>query len=188
VNVVPGAAVFLDRDGTLNEPTVVDGVSRPPTSVENLRLVPGASSACLALRAAGLLLICATNQPDIARGSTSPATVDALNDEVRRQLSLDRVLTCPHDDRHGCECRKPAPGLLLQGALEFGVDLSRSVMVGDSWRDVEAGRRAGCATVLIERGHSGAVVTAPDLRVTGLSAAVSWILEFSARASSVETA
>jgi D-glycero-D-manno-heptose 1,7-bisphosphate phosphatase len=188
VSVVSCAAVFLDRDGTLNESTVVDGVSRPPTSVENLRFLPGASSACRALQTAGLLLICVTNQPDIARGSTSSATVAALNDEVRRQLALDLVLTCPHDDGDGCRCRKPEPGLLLQGAREFGADLSRSVIVGDSWRDVEAGRRAGCATVLIERDHGGDGVAAPDLRVRGLMEAVSWILEFSASAPSVERA
>ena len=175
-------AVFLDRDGTLNESTLVEGIPRPPASLNDLRIFPDVAAACRQLKAAGLVLIGVTNQPDIARRATSSEIVAQLNEAVARHLGLDRILMCPHDDRDRCTCRKPLPGLLQQGSRELNIDLARSVMVGDSWRDVEAGRRAGCATVLIDHGYHGhgqhVPGVPPDLSVHSLREAVPWILDF----------
>ncbi|MDR0360871.1 MAG: HAD-IIIA family hydrolase, partial [bacterium] len=102
--------------------------------------------------------------------------VDAINDEVRRRLALDDVFMCPHDDADGCECRKPKPGLLLAAAASWGIQLDDSVMVGDRWRDVEAGRRAGCATVLVWRQYDERREMAADRVVRSLGEAVAWIL------------
>jgi D-glycero-D-manno-heptose 1,7-bisphosphate phosphatase len=173
-------AVFLDRDGVLIRALVVDGTPRPPASVEGLELLPGVEEACRQLHEAGLLLIVVTNQPDVARGTQTMAAVEALNRELSSRLPLDEIRVCPHDDADRCHCRKPAPGLLLDAAHDWGIDLEHSVMVGDRWRDVEAGRRAGCKTVFIDSGYSERAPEAPDLTVRGLGEAVHWILESSA--------
>jgi D-glycero-D-manno-heptose 1,7-bisphosphate phosphatase len=170
------SAVFLDRDGVLNQPLVRDGVSHPPAALADLVLAPGAEAACRALKRAGLLLIVVTNQPDLARGTTDREVVDAINDRLRRDLSLDDVFVCAHDDADGCACRKPRPGLLLHAADRWNVHLGGSVMVGDRWRDVEAGRRAGCATVLVRRDRDETPATGADQEVADLREAVPWIL------------
>jgi len=182
--VSPGAApaahrraVFLDRDGVLNEPVVVEGRPLPPDSVTELVLTPGVEAACAELRRAGFLLILVTNQPDIARGTRDRATVDEINDELRRRLALDDVLVCPHDDDDRCACRKPLPGMILEGAARWGVGLPASVMVGDRWRDVEAGRGAGCRTVLLARDYDERPASGADLIVDTLADAVPWIVE-----------
>jgi D-glycero-D-manno-heptose 1,7-bisphosphate phosphatase len=168
-------AVFLDRDGVLNEPVMVDGRPHPPASVDRMVLTAGADDACRALRRAGFLLIMVTNQPDIARGTTDQRTVDSINDEVRGRLSLDDVLVCPHDDADDCVCRKPRPGLILEAAQRWNVRLGASVMIGDRWRDIEAGRSAGCRTVLVSRDYNERPATGADLAVDSLRDAVSWI-------------
>jgi D-glycero-D-manno-heptose 1,7-bisphosphate phosphatase len=173
-------AVFLDRDGVLNRAKVVDGMPLPPATVEELVLLPGVEQACRQLHEAGLLLIVVTNQPDVARGTQTMAAVEALNRELSSRLPLDEIRVCPHDDADRCQCRKPAPGMLLDAAREHGIDLERSVMVGDRWRDVEAGHRAGCATVFLDSGYSERSPEAPDLTVGTLGEAVPWILERSA--------
>lgn len=169
-------AVFLDRDGVLNEPVVRDGIPHPPASAADVVVAPGAEEACHALRSAGLLLIMVTNQPDLARGSTTLETVEGINHDLRGRLGLDDVFVCPHDDPDGCACRKPKPGLLLEAASRWGVDLPSSVMIGDRWRDVEAGRRAGCATVLVRRNYAEKVATEADHVAESLRQAVPWIL------------
>jgi D-glycero-D-manno-heptose 1,7-bisphosphate phosphatase len=172
-------AVFLDRDGVLNRPLVVDGRPLPPTSIEQLELLPGVEEACRRLHDAGLLLVVVTNQPDVARGTQTLTEVKALNDELSSRLPLDEIRVCVHDDADGCECRKPQPGMLLDAAREHGIDLGASVMVGDRWRDVEAGRSAGCKTVFLDWGYSERSPEAPDLTVSGLGEAVPWILQLS---------
>ena len=142
-------AVFFDRDGTLNRAFVRDGVSVPPSSLDQFELLPGVGPALAELRRAGFCLVVATNQPDVARGTRSRDDVEQMNALLRRQIELDAVLCCYHDDRDGCDCRKPAPGMCLAAAERLGIDLSRSFFVGDSWRDMEAGRRAGCTTILV---------------------------------------
>lgn len=170
------SAVFLDRDGVLNEAVVRDGIPHPPASASELVLTPGAEEACRVLRSAGLLLIMVTNQPDLARGSATAQTVEEINNRIQSQLGLDDVFVCAHDDPDRCACRKPEPGLLLEAASRWEVELRSSVMIGDRWRDVEAGRRAGCATVLVSRGYEEKPATRPDHVAGSLRDAVPWIL------------
>jgi len=172
-------AVFLDRDGVLNRATVVDGVPHPPASVAELELLPGVEDACRKLHDAGLLLIVVTNQPDVARGTKTIDEVEELNRELAARLPLDEIRVCPHDDPDECGCRKPAPGMLLDAAREHEIELAKSVMVGDRWRDVEAGKRAGCKTVFVSAGYSERPPDAPDLTVRDLGEAVPWILDLS---------
>jgi D-glycero-D-manno-heptose 1,7-bisphosphate phosphatase len=170
-------AVFLDRDGVLNAAEVRDGRPYPPEDAEAMRPLPGAAEACERLADAGLPLIVVTNQPDIARGTRSAAEVRAINDRLRSVMRLDEIVVCPHDDDDNCRCRKPRPGMILEAAERWGVDLDRSVTVGDRWRDVEAGRRAGTRTVFIDRAYDEPAPEAPDLTVSDLQESITWILD-----------
>ena len=104
--------------------------------------------------------------------------VEAIHARIRRELPVDDILSCLHDDGDACECRKPKPGLILNGAQRHGIDPRRSFMIGDRWRDMDAGKNAGCRTVWIDRGyHERGPALAPDVRVASLSEAVTWILK-----------
>ncbi len=143
-------AVFLDRDGVLNRAIVRDGKPYPPAHVSELEILPGVEEALAALRAAGFLLIVVTNQPDVARGATTREAVEEINAALGAALPIDEFRTCFHDSGFGCECRKPKPGALLAAAALHNIDLSESYIVGDRWRDTEAGQRAGCKTILVD--------------------------------------
>ena len=172
-----GRAVFFDRDGVLNRAVVRAGKPYPPASLAELDVVPGASAATRALRDAGFALIVVTNQPDVATGITQRATVDAINNHLQATLGLDAVLTCFHLDTDDCACRKPRPGLLLRMRDEHGIDLTRSFLIGDRWRDIEAGHAAGCTTVFIDHGYDERrPASPPDYVCHDLGAAVDWIL------------
>jgi D-glycero-D-manno-heptose 1,7-bisphosphate phosphatase len=176
-------AVFLDRDGVLNRAHLVDGVPHPPARAAELELLPGVVEATRQLAGAGFLLIVVTNQPDIARGTTTAAEVEAIHQALRSQLPLDDVRVCPHDDADRCACRKPLPGLLLEAARDHDVALSSSVMVGDRWRDVEAGRRAGTKTIYVRAAdYNETLAEGYDLAVPSLLAGVPWILGLEATA------
>lgn len=169
-------AVFLDRDGVLDRARIVDGRPFPPRSVDEVEIMPGVRQACAELRRAGYILIVVTNQPDIARGTMTLAAADEIDRVVAAQAGVDDVRMCPHDDQDRCECRKPRPGLLLDAALAWRIDLHHSVMIGDRWRDIEAGRSAGCATVFIDRGYAERRPSDPDVTVSDLTEGVNWIL------------
>jgi transaldolase len=170
-------AVFLDRDGVLNDAIVRKGRPHSPEDLSELRIPPGVPPAVTRLRAAGFLTIAVTNQPDVARGLQTRERVEAINRAVQAQVPLDDVLVCYHDDEANCDCRKPAPGLLREAAQRHGVDLDASFMVGDRWRDVEAGQRAGCSTVFIDYDYEERRPMPPaDVNVRSLTEAVEWIL------------
>lgn len=169
-------AVFLDRDGVLNRALIRDGRTFPPATLEELEILPGTGEALGRLRAAGFLLIVATNQPDVGRGRQRREVVEAMHASLRERLPLDEVRACYHDDADGCGCRKPEPGLLCAAAEAWGIDLGASFMVGDRWRDVEAGRRAGCTTVLVEGAPAEPQPCRPHHRVRDLGQAAEVIL------------
>ncbi len=176
---MPGQrAVFLDRDGVINQAVVRGGKPYPPASVDELVIVADAPTALQALKEAGFLLLVVTNQPDIARGKQNLAAVEAIHQALQKVLPLDDFFLCPHDDADSCNCRKPRPGLLLRGADKYHIDLSRSFMVGDRWRDIEAGAEAGCATVWLDLGYlEKRSSMKPSATVNSLLAAVDWIRE-----------
>jgi D-glycero-D-manno-heptose 1,7-bisphosphate phosphatase len=170
-------AIFLDRDGVLNEALVRDGKPFPPASVTELRITADAPSALAALAGAGLVLIGVTNQPDVARGTQRREIVEAINAEILAVLPLQEILVCYHDDANQCDCRKPKPGLLFRAAAHYEIDLRGSFLVGDRWKDVEAGHQAGCTTVLIGLGYGEAGSGhRPNYQTHSLSDAAAWIL------------
>lgn len=169
-------AVFLDRDGVINRALVRDGKPYPPAGVDELEALPGVAAALQRLKLAGYLLIVVTNQPDVARGTQSRAAVEAIHAQLASILPIDEFRTCYHDDDDACACRKPKPGLILDAARAHDVDLHASVMVGDRWRDIEAGRRAGCVTVFVDWAYQERQPEQPDVAVSSLREAVDWIL------------
>lgn len=146
-------AVFLDRDGVLNKPRVVNGLPYPPRTAAEVELTDGIVDTLHRLKAAGFVLIVVTNQPDVARGTLRMDEVEAVHARLAELLPLDAFYCCPHDDADACACRKPKPGMLLEAARAWGIDLAASFMVGDRWRDIDAGNAAGCTTVFIDYGY-----------------------------------
>jgi D-glycero-D-manno-heptose 1,7-bisphosphate phosphatase len=170
-------AVFLDRDGVLNRVICRDGRPYPPASLAEFEILEGVPEACQMLRDAGYLLIVVTNQPDVARGTTSRDSVDLFHSTLRNQVALDAIFTCYHDDRDSCDCRKPKPGLFRDAALQYGIDLTISYMVGDRWRDIEAGQSAGCRTVFLDYQYrEKQPAKPPDFTASSLLEATRWIL------------
>lgn len=169
-------AVFLDRDGVINRAFVREGKPYPPDGIEQLEILPGVPEALARLRAAGFRLVVVTNQPDVARGTQRRDVIDAMHAALAAALPLDEFRVCDHDDQDACRCRKPGPGMLEDAARDADLSLPGSFMVGDRWRDVEAGRRAGCTTVFIDRGYSERRPDQPDVTVSSLSEAADWIL------------
>jgi D-glycero-D-manno-heptose 1,7-bisphosphate phosphatase len=169
-------AVFLDRDGVVNRAVLRNGKPYPPATAAEMRLLPGVREACSKLREAGFALILVTNQPDIARGLVSAEQVSEMNGRLQRFLRLDGVGVCPHDDAARCACRKPQPGLLLEAARVWNIDLESSFVVGDRWRDIEAGHRAGCRPIFVDYGYAEQRPTAPFIGVGSLRDAANWIL------------
>lgn len=167
-------AVFLDRDGVINRAIVREGTPHPPECLDDLEVLPGVEDALARLKAAGFALVVVTNQPDVARGRQTAHVVNAMHDRLATLLPIDEFRVCWHDDVDGCDCRKPKPGLITRPPL---YDLSRSVVVGDRWRDIDAGRGAGClAAILIDYGYDEVLRAAPDVRVRSLTEAADWIL------------
>jgi histidinol-phosphate phosphatase family protein len=141
-------AVFIDKDGTL--------VENVPYNVDPARiaLAPDAQEAVRGMAGNGYRVIVVSNQPGAALGFFDEADLKQVEQHLRKVLpALDGFYCCPHLPQAGCECRKPAPGMLERAAREHGLELAASWMVGDILDDVEAGRRAGCRTILLDNGH-----------------------------------
>lgn len=170
-------AVFLDRDGVLNQAILQDGRPYPPRSVTEVQITPGAEECLLSLKRLGFLLIVVSNQPDVARGTQTMARVEEMNQYLAAQLPIDDTYVCYHDDADHCDCRKPAPGLLVEAARKHSIRLADSFFIGDRWRDVEAGKRASCTTLLINNGYAEPSGTSSaNFVTTSLRSAVAWII------------
>lgn len=171
-------AVFLDRDGVINQTIFRDGKPRAPDHLEDFHFFPGVTEAVCDLKQAGFLIIVVTNQPDVARGWQKREVVEAMNQKVMNELGVDAIQVCYHVEKDQCLCRKPKPGMLTEAAGEWEIDCKRSFMVGDRFGDIEAGVAAGCAgTVLVGPGDIQGPSPEPSARVASLREAADWILK-----------
>jgi D-glycero-D-manno-heptose 1,7-bisphosphate phosphatase len=180
----PRAAVFLDRDGVINRPVIRDGRPYPPSDERALEILPGVEDALARLHNAGFHLVVVTNQPDVARGTQTRDAIDRMHARLSAVLPLDDIRVCAHDDADRCACRKPEPGMLRDAARDGELSLADSFMVGDRWRDIDAGRRAGCTTVFVDWGYDERRPEAPDAVVGSLGEAADWILAHAKRGES----
>jgi D-glycero-D-manno-heptose 1,7-bisphosphate phosphatase len=178
-------AVFLDRDGVINRALVRNRKPYAPRHLGEFRLLPGAAEAAAQLKSVGFLIVVVTNQPDVGHGLTTPQALEAMHARLRARVPLDAILVCPHRQDAGCACRKPKPGLICQATTDFGIDVSRSYLVGDRSNDIVAGRAAGLYTVFLDRGYAEPLLEPPDARAGSLRQAVRKIL---AREASMEAA
>ncbi|HTV61046.1 MAG TPA: HAD family hydrolase [Verrucomicrobiae bacterium] len=171
-------AVFLDRDGVINRALEREEKPYPPRNLSEFEILPEVPEACARLKAAGFSLIIATNQPDVGRGTMEKSVVEEIHAHLMSQLPIDRVEVCYHAGKgvSECDCRKPKPGMLLKAARELNIDLAKSWMVGDRWRDVDCGHNAGCKTILIDRGYAEELKQRPDFRAKDLMGAAEIIL------------
>lgn len=171
-------AVFLDRDGVVNETVIRNGKPYPPASLDQVRIVTNAAESLRQLKERGFLLVVVTNQPDVRRGTTKQQTVEEIHAVLADQLPIDDFFICFHDDEDRCECRKPLPGLLREAANKHKINLEKSFLIGDRWRDIEAGAAAGCRTVLIDYHYEERKPEhPPHATVSSLDEAVHWILK-----------
>ena len=177
----PAKAVFLDRDGVINRAITRDGLPFPPMSLGDFEILPGVPAACAKLKAAGFLLVVATNQPDVGRGIVPRELVEAMNAQMQEVVPLDRIEICFHPGRGAsdCDCRKPKPGMLLRAAQALNIDLAQSWMVGDRWRDIDCGHAAGCKTIFIDSGYVESLKQKPDFSARHLGEAADIILRVS---------
>lgn len=174
-------AVFLDRDGVINASVVRDGKPYPPASLKELEILPGVAEAIRSLREAGFAIVVVTNQPDVATGIQRREVVEAMHSDLRNRLLIDDIKVCYHTDADNCTCRKPKAGMLLAAAHDLSIDLTSSFMVGDRWRDIEAGKAAGCHTFFIDYGYVERKPSLPHVVVTSLKEASELILSLENR-------
>jgi len=169
-------AVFLDRDGVINANLRRDGKPVAPTTLAEFRILPGAPEAARRLKDAGFLLVIVTNQPDVRTGLTPKPVMEAMNEQILQRMPVDDVMICFHIDADQCACRKPKPGMILEAAKRHGIELKRSFLVGDKWRDVRAGQAAGCHTIFVDYGDPQDQPATPDKIVGSLAEAADYIL------------
>ncbi len=177
------AAVFLDRDGVLSVPEFRNGRSYAPLRLDEFAIYEDAVVSVDRLRCAGFLVIVVTNQPDVGAGLISRGTVEAMHDRLRATVAVDDIEVCYETREQATERRKPGDGMLRDAAAKWTIDLRRSFMVGDRMSDVEAGRRAGCTSVFIDRNYDEPRPKAEEaVVVRNLADAVTWILDAAKKA------
>jgi D-glycero-D-manno-heptose 1,7-bisphosphate phosphatase len=174
-------AVFLDRDGVINRSVVRDGKPYPPASLAEFEFLPQVDEACRLLKQAEFLLVVATNQPDVGRGTQRQGVVEEMHRHMCNTLPIDRVEVCYDGGDKPSDFIKPAPGMLLRAAREMEIDLARSFMIGDRWRDIDCGLAAGCVTIFIDFGYREKLRGEPHFRVCNLLEAARLILAFSSK-------
>lgn len=143
-------AFFLDRDGVLNKSIIINGKPFPPKNIKELVIPSGVKETLSRLKKLGYLLIMITNQPDVATGKTSLKTVNEINNYLIKQLFLDDVYCCIHENKDNCGCRKPKIGMVTEATKKWNIDLENSYLVGDRWKDIQTGINVGLKTFLID--------------------------------------
>lgn len=166
------AAIFLDRDGIINESIVISGKPYAPKNLDEFKIIPGVAAVLCQLKEDGFILVVISNQPDVARGTIVRETVELMHELIRQQMPIDSFETCFHDDIDCCTCRKPKPGAILNAVDKLNIDLSKSFLIGDRWKDMEAGRAAGCKTIFFDYGYDEPSPTCMDYTITNLAEAI----------------
>jgi len=171
-------AVFFDRDGVLAIPEIRDGQSVAVRRLEDFTVYAEAHESVRRAKALGAIAVVVTNQPDVGNGLVGLEIVEAMHQRLRVLVPVDAVYACYHTRADNCGCRKPKPGMLLRASNDLGIDLQRSIMVGDRTSDVAAGREVGCRTILIARASRDENSAGADRVAANLNEAVDHICEY----------
>ena len=155
-------AVFLDRDGVINKAIVKNGLPRSPNSLDELKILPGVKESIIKLKKLNFICLMVTNQPNVSRKKIDKNSVIQMNNFLKNEIALDDIFVCYHDDSDNCNCRKPKPGLLLQAGKKWDVDFKKSFMIGDRWRDIQAGEKVGCKTIFLDYKYNEKKPKKPD--------------------------
>ena len=147
-------AVFLDRDGVVNKAFIRNGLPTSPISLNELEILPGVKESILRLKKLNYICLLVTNQPDVSRGKIEKKNVIEMNNFLKKEIELDDIFACYHDDKDNCKCRKPKPGMIIQASNKWDIDVRKSFMIGDRWRDIQAGINAGCKTFFIDNNYN----------------------------------
>lgn len=147
-------AVFFDRDGILNHLVQRDGSYYSPQRFKDFKIVEDAKEVVNRVQEMGFLAIVISNQPDISRGKLKQSELDKMTDLLFKKLNVDDIFYCTHDDNNDTGCRKPAPGLFFTAQKKYNIDFNKSFMIGDTWKDVEAAKKAGIAMILLRRDYN----------------------------------
>ena len=169
-------AVFLDRDGVINKAFIKNGLPESPNSLSELEILPRVKESILRLKKLNFICLVVTNQPDVQRGKIKKNTIIKMNNFLKKKIELDDIFVCYHDDQDNCNCRKPKPGLLLQARKKWNVDFKKSFIVGDRWRDIQAGKKVGCITIFLDYKYKDIKPKNPDF-VTDTLLNATYIIE-----------
>ncbi len=176
VSLLGNKAVFLDRDGVINRAVVRNRKPYPPDTLQDLEILPDVPEALSLLKESGFLLIVVTNQPDVGRGTQKQETVEEMHLFLKKNLPLDDIYVCWHGQDGECKCRKPLSGLLYQAAERYGVDLQQSYLIGDRWKDIDAGKASGCKTIFLDYQYDELLNAQPDFTTTSTIRGSEWII------------
>lgn len=171
-------AVFLDRDGVINESLIYNGKPHAPTSLNDFHILPGVTESIINLKAAGYKVVIVTNQPDLSTGKQTWESLNEIHTFLNDQCLIDMIKVCSHTSEDHCSCRKPNPGMLIEASKELGIDLTESYMIGDRWGDIEAGQRSGCKnSFFIDYGYTEKQPTGDFILVNSLRECAEIILK-----------
>ena len=169
-------AVFLDRDGVINKAFIKGGLPFSPSSLDELEILPGVKESISRLKKLNFISLVVTNQPDVSRGKINKNTTIKMNNFLKKEIEFDDIFVCYHDDKDNCNCRKPKPGLLLQASKKWNVDFKKSFIIGDRWKDIQAGEKTGCKTIFLDYKYKETKPKNPDF-VTDTLLNATYIIE-----------
>jgi D-glycero-D-manno-heptose 1,7-bisphosphate phosphatase len=161
-------AIFLDRDGVINQAKIIDGKPYSPNSIDELILLPKVFDALKILKKAGFFLFVITNQPDVSRGFVKKKSIEKIHKFLKKIFPIDDIFVCFHDDDENCNCRKPNPGNIYKAIKKYNIDISSSFIIGDRWKDIEAGKKVGCKTIFIDYNYKEKRPVSFDFKVNSL--------------------
>jgi len=168
--------VFLDRDGVLNESLVISGKPYAPTQKSEFKITNGSIDAINKIKKKGFLTIIVTNQPDLVTGKLEKHTLDFFHKKLITLMPIDDIFICAHVDRDKCSCRKPKPGLIFKAASKYNINLSKSYMIGDRWRDVDCAKEAGLRSIFIDHRYNEKLNNVPDFTIFTIRDAINCIV------------
>ena len=147
-------AVFFDRDGVLNIPSVLNGKPYAPRKFIDFKIYDGVKESLEKIKSAGFFIVVITNQPDIGNGLVDIKEINVMHEFLKKELPIDYIEICPHSQTSNCNCRKPKPGLIFSAVDKHKIDLSKSWLIGDRWSDIVAGVSSGLKTIFIDHKYT----------------------------------